>query len=129
MQLNDVYIRQRFDRNFYRYLYKLDIGNVCIFFSFATPIGLRYYNKAEKGHAYTMETKVADDFWGKFTKFHLNKLEPDKDKRVPIEYLDFHIRKAVKEEIDKTTFPWDHYRGEEVEHPDIIRQRGIEWYG
>ena len=120
MKLIDVFNKQRRITGFYNYLFKLQIGNSNIFFSFGTPIAV---HSPQLGLI-----KVADDFWGKFTHFHLKNLEEDKDKRVSREYLDFHIRKIVKQEIDMTTFPWDDFRGVNID-PYAIRRRGIEEYG
>jgi len=120
--LFDKYDKQRFKRNYYAYLYKLRIGHLRVWFSFNTPIAFWHPELGENN------IKVADDYWKNWTTFHCNQLQPDKDKRVPREYLDFYIRKYVKQEIDDAMFPWGPL-SEDNADSFAIQGRGQEWFG
>lgn len=113
-------------------LHYLKIGNLVIYFSFETPVGFEYREP------HNPIRKIADDFWGKHTHYHLKVIDhalwngrgftSPKNERVSREYLDFKIRQLVKKEIDTAVFPWDHY-GRESVNPLAIWRRGEEWFG
>ena len=104
----------------YSKLYRLNIGNLAIWFSFRTPIAIQHRSLAhsvmKKTSFFSVSEEiithryVADNFWGKHTAFHLNYLDgKHTDSRVSREFIRDKINELLPIELKRTRFIFDEH--------------------